>query len=285
MEAMKLFTQLEAALAGGEKASEIDRALNSVEKIAVLTSAIASLEQLAGRRFLDDTGPYSWRINRTVLERSNSRIRFLLPLLGYPQVLAMPTARLLAAVRLLAGHPGPKERALLVATVLGTSAAMTVHHHAGSDGADQVSFMTLLTTLLAKAFPHDERAKRACLQMIAFQSCLSYSASGAIKLSSPTWRSGRAISGIFRTATFGDEWFYRVTKVHPMIPKVLAWSVILGETLFPLVLVAPKPAARGILGAMGTFHLANSRFMGLNRFPFAFTATYPAVAYVSKELT
>ena len=285
MDARKLFTQLEAALAGGAKAGEIDRTLNSVEKIAVMTSAIASLEQLAGRRYLDDTGPYSWRINRTKLERSRSPVRFIAPLLGYPQVLAVPTTRLLAAVRLLAGSPGPKERALLVATVLGTSAAMNVHHHQGTDGADQVSFMTLLTTLLARAFPHDERAKRACLQMIAFQSCLSYSASGAIKLASPTWRSGRAITGVFRTATFGDEWFYRMTKVHPMIPKALAWSVIVGETLFPLVLVAPKPAARGILGLMGTFHLANSRFMGLNRFPFAFASTYPAVAYVSKELT
>lgn len=285
MDARKLFTQLEAALAGGQKAGEVDRTLNSVEKIAVMTSAIASLEQLAGRRYLDDTGPYSWRINRTKLERSRSPVRFIAPLLGYPQVLAVPTTRLLAAVRLLAGSPGPKERALLVATVLGTSAAMNVHHHQGTDGADQVSFMTLLTTLLARAFPHDERAKRACLQMIAFQSCLSYSASGAIKLASPTWRSGRAITGVFRTATFGDEWFYRMTKVHPMIPKALAWSVIVGETLFPLVLVAPKPAARGILGLMGTFHVANSRFMGLNRFPFAFASTYPAVAYVSKELT
>jgi hypothetical protein len=284
MEARKLFNQLEAALTGGEAAGEIDRTLNSVEKVAVLTSAIAAIEQLAGRRYLDDKGPYPWRINRIRLERSNSRLRFVSPLLGYPQVLAIPTTRLLAAARLLAGTPGNKERAFLLATVLGTSAVMNIHHHAGSDGADQVSFMTLLTTLLAKAFPHDERAKRACLQMIAFQSCLSYSASGAIKLTSPTWRSGRAISGVFRTATFGDEGFYRLTKLHPMIPKVLAWSVILGETLFPLALIAPKPAARGMLGTMGMFHIANSRFMGLNRFPFAFAATYPAVAYVSKEL-
>ncbi len=283
MEARKLFTQLEAALSGGENASEIDRVLNTAEKIAVLTSAIAALEHLAARRELEEDGPYAWRINRTRFEGGKSPLRFISPLLEYPKVLAIPTTRLLAAARLLLGNPGHKERTLLLTTVLGTSAAMQVHHHYGSDGADQVSFMTLLTTLLAKAFPHDERAKRACLQMIAFQSCLAYSASGAVKLASPTWRSGRAITDIFRTATFGDEWFYQFTKLHPIIPKAVAWSVILGETFFPLVLVTPKPVARGILGGMGMFHLANSRFMGLNRFPFAFASTYPAVAYVSKE--
>ena len=283
MEARKLFTQLEAALSGGENVSEIDRALNSVEKIAVLTSAIAALEHLAGRRYLDDKGPYPWRISQLRLERGQSPLRIIAPLLEYPRVLAIPQARLLAATRLLLGNPGPKERALLVATVLGTSAAMNIHHHYGTDGADQVSFMTLLTTLLAQAFPHDERAKRACLRMIAFQSCLSYSASGAVKLGSPTWRSGRAITNVFRTETFGDEWFYKLTKRHPLIPKVMAWSVILGETLFPLALMAPQPVTRSILGGMGMFHLANSRFMGLNRFPFAFASTYPAVAYVSKE--
>jgi hypothetical protein len=283
MEARKLFTQLEAALSGGENASEIDRTLNSVEKIAVLTSAIAAVEHLAGRRYLDESGPYPWRINRTRLEHGESPLRTIAPLMEYPRVLAIPTTRLLAAMRLLLGNPGHKERTLLLATVLGTSAAMQIHHHQGSDGADQTSFIALLTALLAKAFPHDERAKRACLQMIAFQSCLSYSASGAIKLSSPTWRSGRAITGIFRTMTFGDEDFYRFAKLHPAIPKVIAWSAILGETLFPLVLVTPKPVSRGILAGMGLFHLANSRFMGLNRFPFAFASTYPAVAYVAKK--
>lgn len=283
MDANKLLAQLETALSGGAKGSEIDRTLNSVEKIAVLTAAISSIEQLAKPHYFDENGPYPWRVNRTRLGQTKSWLRHINPLLEYPRVLALPSARLLAAARLMVGNPGPKERAAMVATVLGTSVAVRLHHHYGSDGADQVSFITLLTTLLARAFPHDERAKRACLQMIAFQSCLSYSASGAIKLSSETWRSGRAISGVFRTATFGDEHFYKFTKLHPAIPRVLAWTVILGETLFPLVMVAPPQVRRSIFGSMGLFHLANSRFMGLNRFPFAFASTYPAVAYVAKE--
>lgn len=282
MEAMLLLKRLEAGLTGGDQASEVDQALNAIQKIAVMTSAIAALEMLVARSHLDDTGPYSSRIREVSHFRNRSR-RLLAPMLSYPRVLVFPAARLLAATRLLIGKPGPTERAALVATVLGTSAAMNVHHHYGTDGADQVSFMTLLTTLLAQAFPNDERAKRACLRMIAFQSCLSYSASGAVKLASRTWRNGQAISGVFRTATFGDEQFYRLTKLHPAIPKMMAWTVILAETFFPLVLVTPKPVSRGILSLMGGFHLANARFMGLNRFVFAFASTYPALAYVQQE--
>ena len=283
MEANALLARLDAALSGPAGASEIDRTFTRIEKVAVLTTAIAALEQLGSRQFLNEKGPYAWRIGRSRLDQSKSPLRFLSPMLQYPRVLAFPQVKVAAAARLLLGNPGPKERAALVATVLGCSVAMSVHHHYGGDGADQVSFMTLLAALLAKAFPNDEKAKRAVLRMIAFQSCLSYAASGAIKLASPTWRSGRAISGVFRTKTFGDEDFYKFTKLHPMLPKLVAWTVILGETFFPVAMFTPKPVTRAILGGMGMFHLANSRFMGLNRFPLAFASTYPAVAFVAQE--
>lgn len=283
METRALLARLESTLSVPGASRDIDRTFRSIEKIAVTTAAISALETLLSRQYLDETGPYPWRINRARLESQKSRLRFLGPVLKYPWVLATPTATLVAAVRLAVGNPGPKERAALLATVLATAAALKVHHHQGSDGADQVSFMTLLVTLVAKAFPNDEQAKRALLRMIAFQSCLSYSASGSVKLGSATWRSGRAITGVFRTATFGDESFYRFVKLHPVLPRLVAWSVILSETLFPLVMVTPKPVSRGILAAMGVFHLANSRFMGLNRFPVAWSSTYPAVDFVAEE--
>lgn len=283
MEASAVLEQLEGVLWGDKDASEVDRALNAVEKLAVFTSAIAALEELAGAKYFDEKGPYPWRVTQKKLEYWNSWLRFTVPIMKYPRVLVLPQVRLAAALRLLLGNPGRKERAALVAAVLGSTAATKVHHHYGSDGADQVSFIALLVAMVAKAFPNDERARRACLRMIAFQSCLAYSASGGVKLASSTWRSGRAITGVFRTVTFGDEDFYKLVQLHPALPKLVAWSVILAEVLFPVVLVAPEPARRAILGGMGVFHLANSRFMGLNRFPFAFAATYPAVAYVAKE--
>ncbi|MER5465486.1 hypothetical protein ABT010_33315 [Streptomyces sp. NPDC002668] len=113
---------------------------------------------------------------------------------------------------------------------------------------------------------------------------MAYAASGAIKLMSPVWRDGSAITGIFRTRTYGGEGLYRLLNLHPAIPRIVAWSVVLGELTFPLVLVAPKPVARGILGMGVLFHLSIGRFMGLNRFFWAFTATCPAVAYVSRSL-
>ena len=53
---------------------------------------------------------------------------------------------------------------------------------------------------------------------------------------------------------------------------------------FPLVLVAPKKVALGLLGTGVTFHVGNAVFMGLNRFMWAFSGTYPAVAHCSRSL-
>jgi hypothetical protein len=262
--------------------SSAGRTLVKVEKIAAVTTALTALEYLGKASMLNDDGMFSWKINRTSFDDKAKAVRMLAPLFEYPRVLAFPQAGLLASARLIFGRPGHKERALLLSVILGSAAAMNAHHRYGNDGSDQMSFITLTAAAIAKLFPNDERAEEAILRFIAFQANLGYAASGAIKLASRTWRSGRAITGVFRTQTFGDKWFYEMSKLHPAIPKLIAWAVIAGELSFPLTLISPKPVARTILGITHVFHIANARFMGLNRFVWAFGATYPAIAHITK---
>ncbi|TYC66561.1 hypothetical protein EH183_41960 [Streptomyces sp. CB01881] len=273
---------------GGETAAEaaaVERVFVRIEKIGAMGALIGALEQLAGSSALSDDGIFSWRVNRTRF-RGIERfpLTYVSRLLEYPRVVVIPQVRLTAAARLLLGRPHSRERAALLLALTGTAAGMQVRQYYGYDGSDNISLITFLVATMAKAFPGDDLAREACIRFIAFQACVAYAAAGAIKLVSPVWRDGSAITGILRTRVYGDKGLYRLLRLHPAVARAVAWGVILGELTFPLVLVAPRPVARGILGAGVFFHLVNGRFMGLNRFLWAFTATYPAIAHVSRSL-
>ena len=266
--------------------SDADRVLSHSEKLAAVTSALSSLEMIINPSLFNDDGIFAWRVSRLWMPQRDAKlIKALAPLLEYPWFLLIPYINVAAAARLLLGRPGTKERALLLGTMFGAKAALSVRHRQGGDGSDQVSGITILTALLAKTMPNDERVQEACVRLIAYQSCLAYAASGIVKMTSPTWRSGRSIKGVLRTEAFGDQWLYQnVIKRHPAIPFIISWSVMLGEVAFPLVLIAPRSIAKSILAITTSFHLANARFMGLPRFVWAFASTYPAISHVAKEL-
>ena len=68
---------------------------------------------------------------------------------------------------------------------------------------------------------------------------------------------------------------------RPKLSLGLCWLVILGETLFPIVLILPPDALYVVLGASIVFHFMTAYFMGLNTFVWAFIATYPSVISLS----
>ena len=62
----------------------------------------------------------------------------------------------------------------------------------------------------------------------------------------------------------------------------MAWSLILWESCFPLLLVAPRPLAILFLLMGIAFHGGAALFMGLNTFFWTFVATYPAVIHCAR---
>lgn len=264
---------------------ELDATFRHIERVTAVGATISAAELMATAEMLDDDGLLGWPISRTRIYGLNRGPgKHLEKILGYPQIVGVAQTRLLSGLALLAPTPSRRARGGALAGMTGTGAALNLRSNFGLDGSDHLAFINFAVTLLEKLFPHDKKAREVALAFIAAQSCLSYFTSGAVKLTSPVWRSGEAVTGVFRTRTYGDRWFYRLVNDNPGLAKAVAWSVMLAEVLFPLVLVAPKPVARAILAGGAAFHLGNARFMGLNRFFWSFTATYPAVAYFSRSL-
>jgi len=263
----------------------IDRAFRSVELLTAVGATISALEMMKAARSYDDQGLLAWPITRTRLPSLVKGLgRHLDAVLAYPRVVGVMQTRVLSGLGLLSPLATRRSRAVALAGMTASGAAMQLRANYGADGSDHFAFINFATSLVEKLYPNDKKAREFALAFIAAQSCLAYFTSGAVKMTSPVWRSGDAITGIFRTRTYGDSFFYRICRDHPPLAKVLAWTVMLSETAFPLVLVAPKPVARGILLSGIAFHLGNARFMGLNRFLWSFAGSYPAVASFARSL-
>ncbi|MGW3956788.1 hypothetical protein ACWEKM_39150 [Streptomyces sp. NPDC004752] len=267
--------------------TDVDRAWRAVERMTAVGAVIGSLEQLSGkgRRSREETLP--WRITKTRLRRLNRGRgrRFGELLVAPPRDQVAAVVKLAAGTRLLIGSPGHVERAILLTVLASTGVINHIRVGGfGMDGSDHLATVTFTTALLDKVAGDNTSDRKAVLYSLASQSALAYCTSGLVKLTSPTWRSGEAITGVLRTRTYGDRNLFTLVQARPAVAKTMAWSVILTETLFPFVLVLPPRAARACFVAGVVFHLANGRSMGLNRFLWAFTATYPAVDFARSEL-
>lgn len=254
-----------------------------MQRITAIGAALDGLEQLATARSVRNEGPFSWELHR---ERANrllgpTTVKLLDPAFRYPQWLVVPGIRVLAAAGLLVGRPNARARAAMSATLCATAVAKTVRNRFGGDGSDHMSFITLTASALADIFPNDPWIRNQCIRFVAMQSLLSYATSGAVKVVSPVWRSGDAVTGVFRTNSFGDEGMYRLVTRYPRLGLAMSWTVVLGELCFPLIILTPPAITRLLLAAGVVFHLANGRFMGLNRFLWAFVGTYPGVAHIA----
>jgi hypothetical protein len=146
----------------------------------------------------------------------------------------------------------------------------------GGSGAEQLTFIVLVTFGLVMLAGGTESARRVGDVFVGTLVVLAYFASGASKAASPIWRSG-ALAGVFATENYGLISFGRLLAKFPKADLLLCWSVIIWECLFPIVLVAPKPLIIVILAIGVAFHVSCAFVMGLNRFVWAFCGCYPSV--------
>lgn len=95
----------------------------------------------------------------------------------------------------------------------------------GTDGADQMMQIICVALFIGSIAGTDIGIKGA-LWFIAAQSVLSYFVSGFAKISSNTWRSGRALDGIFKTRMYGDQWFDNYLSKKNGRAVLASWAVI-----------------------------------------------------------
>lgn len=129
-----------------------------------------------------------------------------------------------------------------------------------------MSFIVLSSGTLAEFMPDEEKNAEALSIFVAFQSLLFYFVAGVAKSLSPSWRDGTAVEGIFRTQTYGDEGLYRFLRKRKWRAKTMSRAVTAAEVPYPMIVVLPKSIRSVGLGIGAAFHVANVRYMGLNRF-------------------
>jgi hypothetical protein len=264
----------------------VDKALRETEILISAGIILSSLEAICRPEDVEDGGLLSWRIGRTRSKRMvRGRSAKVFDLLFTPPgIQVLTVARLTAATMLALPGTSRQIKAACSVFLAASNVLLQLRTNYGADGSDHVNIVVCAALAASKFFPNDEKARTACTAFIAGQSVISYFAAGLAKVISPYWRDGSGMQGIFRTKTYGQKHVGELLRDYPLLAKAAGWGVWAGELAFPLVLVAPKPIALGLLGTGVSFHAGNAAFMGLNRFLWAFSATYPAVAHHSKHL-
>ncbi|HEX7176982.1 MAG TPA: hypothetical protein VF240_17115 [Pyrinomonadaceae bacterium] len=191
-------------------------------------------------------------------------------------MLAMAAQGLSALVVIIKGtHTRAGMYSALICLV--TNGYVRSRRQIGGSGAEQLTFIVLVTFGLVLLAGGTDSARRLGDAFIAAQVVLAYFASGVAKAASPIWRNGGAMTGILSTEGYGLPGLAKLLGRYPKLDWLLCWSVIGWEITFPLVLFVPKPLMLVLLSVGVVFHVSCAIVMGLNRFVWAFCGCYPAV--------
>ncbi len=150
-------------------------------------------------------------------------------------------------------------------------------------GSDFMTLVGLTGLLIAHAWggwTGDMSAGwRAGLWYVALQSITSYFVSGWVKLLRPEWRRGEALPLFLDTGVYGPLPSDSVFR-HPLVARLVSWSFTVWEGCAPLALLDLRIAAF-FCAVAALFHFLVFWFFGLNRFFWAWVATFPAVMYAA----
>jgi len=156
---------------------------------------------------------------------------------------------------------------------------LLLHRYQGAynGGADKMGLLISFCLVLSQLTPE------LALGYLAVQLILSYLVSGWVKLTSPDWRSGRALRDVFAFSTYPVSEALRNLAKQQRLLLVGAWAVMLLEVLFPLALLG-RATLIAALCLTASFHLANACLFGLNRFLWIWLATYPSILWLQARL-
>lgn len=217
----------------------------------------------------------------------------LVPALLASRLAAPFVLPLVAGLRLAAGLALPFVAAAgavgLLAMLLAAVALFTVWlaiASGGGDGADKIALVACGAAgmIAAGITIHDPLLCLAGLVWGAGQLSIAYATAGLAKLPNGFWRDGSALAAVVTSYRAGHPLAAAIVR-RGSLAVALAWALMLIEALFPLALFAPRPVCLAALAAMALLHLATAFVMGLNTYPWAFTATYPCVAMANTVIT
>jgi hypothetical protein len=259
-----------------------DSAIRVAAGLAGVAAAVSSFEWLTLRREFGTRGAFAWRVSgsRPNLLRRPGLSRALTRLFEPPGVIVLLGLRILSAVLLVAAALAD---AGLTAPLVGlalTSLALVNRDLYAIDGSDQMILIVALALSVGKLLG----AESTAAIFIGAEVAAAYFIAGTAKLRGRDWRAGKAVPLILGTADYGlPSLGARLVERH-RLGRLVTWSSVAFEVLFPLALIGPEPVLVGFLAAGLLFHLGTAVTMGLNVFVPAFAATYPCVIYLWHQI-
>lgn len=149
-------------------------------------------------------------------------------------------------------------------------------------GSDKMGLL-ILTCLTAARWLPGEAAQELALGYLAVQLTLSYFISGQVKIVNPSWRSGQALTDVFRFSAYPVSETLRGWADRPRLLWTMSWAVMLFELAFPAAFLW-RPALFAALAIAAVFHGANACLFGLNRFLWTWIAAYPSLIWLQDRL-
>ena len=253
-----------------------DTVIRCLELLCACSLLLQTLEHWCIADSTDPEGVWSWPVQRADIPDSAVWTKRFLDGAFLPQYYrAMLVLRGLGAV-LLAWSGA----SLGLACWLFLSQLLLLVRWRGAfnGGSDFMTLIVLTGMLIAQCMAQagdPELGWRAGLWYISLQTVTSYFMSGWVKLLQPQWRSGEALVVFLNGAIYGPLPARHLLS-RPLLARAAAWAFIVWECSFPLVFVGPLTALFFCATAV-VFHFLVFWFFGLNRFFWAWLATFPAI--------
>jgi hypothetical protein len=256
-------------------------AIRGLELLFALSVGIQTLEYWRMRPAMQGQGLWVWSIQRQDIP--NGLMRRLLDTLFTPASFStLLLLRLVALVSVATQSCNIWNIGFLFASNLAVLIRWRGAFNGGSDFMTLAVLTGLLISQVAQPFVGYEMAWRACFWYITLQSITSYFMSGAVKLLRREWRNGSAMT-IFLNATIHGPLRPGHLLRKPWLATLGSWSFILWECLAPLALLDARMAA-AFCSVAALFHFLVFWYFGLNRFFWAWLATFPAIVWCAGQL-
>lgn len=245
------------------------------EALAALMLAQQGAELLLLRESYSDEGVWPLALLKDDYRSFPALLRKLLGVLFAPRAFL-----LLIALRTLSGLflPFTSHVGVPLFAVLASILICVRFRGVFNGGSDYMTVVVLTGLTVTRIGP--TALVHAGVLYIAVQSLLSYFVAGVVKLKEPDWRHGRALPAFIAHPYYGAPPWLKALVARHTFALSLSWGVMLFEVAGPWLVAFPA-SALGFVIVAGSFHVGTALAFGLNRFLFAWAATYPAILWLS----
>ena len=221
-------------------------------------------------------GPWPWELIQNNYKSWPKPLqKIMATLLKYPNVIALLFFRqTLVLLSLL--YPFPHVYILILLSSLILLSRWRGTFNGGSDYMSTI----LLTGLTIGAITKNTEWAASGLFYIAIHSLYSYFKAGIVKVIRPEWRNGQVLKLLLSTSPYNNPMGPFIFLLNKKAALAICWAVLIFELCFPFSLLSPPIMFLFLLFGL-IFHAMIVFMFGLNRFLWAWLATYPSLIFTS----